>query len=309
MAVYTQVRNEELDIFLADYRLGRVLAFKAIAEGVENSNYFLQTEQGSFILTLYEKRVDESDLPFFLGLINHLGAKGLRVATALTRADGAYYGYVANRAAAVLSFLPGRWESDPSADHCAKLGEALAKLHTAAADFAQRRENRMGIAYWEALLRSCQDIDSALYQELAQEIDHIKALWPESLPRGIIHGDLFPDNVLFDDLDAGMIDFYFACEDMLSYDIAVCLNAWCWQKMWHKNKARALVKAYAKQRALSADELAALPILCRGAAMRFLLTRLADRHAFEQGMSFVLPKNPDEYLELLRFHQNGSAIL
>ena len=311
MAVWTYVTNEELDAFLSNYDLGRVLAFKAIAEGVENSNYFLQTERGDFILTLYEKRVAEKDLPFFLELMNHLAQAGLSVATALVRKDGNFYGRLANRPAAVISFLSGRWQSSPSIKHCTLFGAALAKLHQTAKNFPQRRENKM--KDWRGLLENCVGLDKPLETFLQKEIAALQPLWqalPPSLPRGIIHGDCFPDNVLFDGNKVSIIDFYFACEEMLAFDIAICLNAWCWHgDTWHRAKAKALLDGYSAERPLDAAELRALPVLARAAALRFLLTRLADKLLFEAGANAaVFPKDPNEYLALLKFHQQSGGV-
>ena len=314
MAVWTQVSNQALDAFLQNYSLGRVLAFKAIAEGVENSNYFLQTETGDFILTLYEKRVAEKDLPFFLGLMNHLKAQGLSVATALQRTDGKLYGQLANRPAAVISFLRGRWMSEPSLAHCRLFGEVLARLHEKASTFKQTRENKMGAPYWQDLLDNCLGIESNLKDTIQKEITALHKQWEHlptgSLPRGIIHGDCFPDNVLFDGDKISVIDFYFACEEFLALDIAICLNAWSWQgNRWHRDRAAALLAGYSAVRALTPNELACLPLLCRASALRFLLTRLADKLQFEKLPSAaVVPKDPKEYLALLAFHQAGGKL-
>lgn len=314
MAVWTQINNAQLDEFLTNYNLGRVLAFKGIAEGVENSNYFLQATSGNYILTLYEKRVAEKDLPFFLGLMNHLASQGLDVATPIKGNDGKFYGHIDQRAVAVISFLTGRWQNQPSLRHCELLGTALAQLHLAAASFEGKRTNEMGIIYWDKLLKNCAGAAAEFLLELQSEIAYLKKMWaavPTDLPRGIIHGDCFPDNVLFAGERASIIDFYFACEDWLAYDLAICLNAWCWQDGWNKAKAAVLLAGYEKQRKLSLAEKTALPLLCRGAAIRFLLTRTADKLQFDKNLnlSAVLPKNPAEYAAILRFHQSSGAIL
>ncbi len=317
MAVYTIINNDQLDGFLDHYKIGPVLSFKGIAEGVENSNYFLQTEKENFILTLYEKRVQEKDLPFFLGLMNHLAAKGLRVAAALTGKNGTLYHRLAARPAALISFLQGRSPTDPSSNQCAQLGTALAQMHLAAQDFPMRRENQMAVKSWHRLLASCENSleqsHQGLRQEIKDEIDLLQASWPQGLPQGIIHADLFPDNALFDPsaLTPGIIDFYFACHDQLAYDLAICLNAWCFtpQGAPIKEKTQAMIQHYSQTRELSQDELQALPILCRGAALRFLLTRLLDWLSFQNGQTHVSPKDPKEYLRLMRFHKNGGAFL
>ena len=319
MAVYTLVNNRQLDDFLTYYDVGRVLSFKGIAEGVENSNYFLQAEKGLFILTLYEKRVQEKDLPFFLGLMNHLATKGLRVATALAGQDRKIYRPLAGRPAALISFLQGRGPTDPSITECAQLGAALAQMHLAAQDFPLRRENQMAPKSWGRLLASCEKgaekLEPGLGQEIKNEIAHLQASWPEDLPRGIIHADLFCDNALFDPATPAaapaIIDFYFACDDLLAYDLAICINAWGFtpQGRPSQEKISALIEHYSQTRKLSHDECCALPILCRGAALRFLLTRLVDWLSFQNGHNHVAPKDPQEYLRLMRFHKNGGDFL
>jgi len=309
MAVYTEVSDEDLAAFLTQYDLGAVIACKGIAEGVENSNYLLQTERGTYILTLYEKRVAREDLPFFLALMEHLARAGLACPTPVHAKDGFALRELCGRPAAIVSFLKGLWPRRIEPRHTARLGEALAGLHVAGLSFALRRENALGLGGWQALFKACEtrahEVRPGLAQELAAELSHLEAHWPKALPEGVIHADLFPDNVFFfgDEL-SGIIDFYFACTDFLAYDIAICLNAWCFETdgSFNVTKARTLLANYRKRRSLSADELAALPILARGGALRFLLTRLYDWLNHPAG-AFVKPKDPLEYLHKLRFHQ------
>lgn len=315
MAVWTKVSDLDLNSFLAAYDLGAVLTFNGITEGVENSNYYLKTEKGNFILTIYEKRVDKNDLPFFLGLMNHLAKSPLAVATAapIAQKDGALYGDLAGKSAAVISFLSGRWKANPSSARCETFGKSLAQLHLAAQSFDKTRENKMGIKHWRALLSTCTGLEQSLTDFVLEEITALERLWQDlpDLPRGIIHGDCFPDNVLFDGDRVSIIDFYFACEDIRALDLAICLNAWCWQnEQWHKDKAAALLEGYRAEIPLSPAEETALPLLCRSMALRFFLTRLADKLASEKMPSAILvPKNPDEYKAILSFHQQGGAIL
>src|SRR5690348_10207764 len=310
MAVYTDVSAEDLSAFLADYDLGELLAYKGIAEGVENSNFLVHTRRGYFILTLYEKRVAPQDLPFFLGLMEHLAARGLTCPQPVKNRKGEVLGTLAGRPAAVVTFLDGVWIRRPTAAHCAAVGEALARLHLAGADFAKRRDNALGMKSWRALYEHAKDwgdsVRDGLCAEIARELDALEKVWPRDLPEGVIHADLFPDNVFFlgDEL-SGLIDFYFACIDTLALDVAICLNAWCFEPdhSYNVTKGRALLNAYAKVRAWSAQEQAALPVLARGAAMRFLLTRLVDWLAVPDG-ALVKPKDPLEYYRKLRFHQS-----
>jgi homoserine kinase type II len=308
MAVYTEVTDEALAEFLRRYDLGGLVAFRGIAEGVENSNYALKTTQGDFILTLYEKRVDTADLPWFLGLMEHLAARGLSCPLPVRARDGQNLNPLSGRIAAITTFLPGVWPRRVQVAHCEPLGAALAQLHLAGADFAPRRANALGPQAWYDLLqKSYADADGVqpgLAAELSAALQRILAAWPQGLPAGHIHADLFPDNVFFlDGKISGLIDFYFAATDIYAYDVAVCLNAWCFERdfSFNQTKSRALLRGYAAHRALSAAERAALPVLAQGAAMRFALTRLYDWINTPAG-ALVTRKDPMDYVRRLRFH-------
>jgi homoserine kinase type II len=310
MAVYTDVTADDLTSFLAGYEIGALLSYKGIAEGVENSNFLVHTSGGNFILTLYEKRVAERDLPFFLALMEHLAARGITCPQPVKNKNGGMLGRLAGRPAAIVTFLDGLWIRRPNAGHCAAVGEALAKLHLAGGGFAQRRSNALGMESWRGLYEHAKprgdSVRPGLCDEIAKELDALEKSWPRDLPAGVIHADLFPDNVFFlGDKLSGLIDFYFACTDTLSFDVAICLNAWCFEPdhSYNVTKGRALLKAYGKVRALSVAEIAALPVLARGAATRFLLTRLVDWLAVPDG-ALVKPKDPLEYHRKLRFHQS-----
>ncbi len=309
MAVYTEVEDEELAEFVAGYDIGAVLSCKGIAEGVENSNFLLHTEAGHFILTLYEKRVDANDLPFFLGLMEHLNRAGLGCPLPVHRRDGATLGTLADRPAAIVTFLDGMWVRRPTADHCRLLGEALAKMHLAGRDFALHRRNALSLDAWRPLWdRSSERADEVaggLAADIESELASLESEWPKGLPSGVIHADLFPDNVFFlGDRLSGLIDFYFACDDAFAYDVAICLNSWCFEKdlSFNLTKGRAFLTAYEKVRPLDAREVAALPLLARGSALRFLLTRLYDWLNVPPG-ALVKPKDPLEYHRKLRFHR------
>lgn len=314
MAVYTDVSAEDLTNFLADYDLGDLRSSKGIAEGVENSNFLVHTTGGYFILTLYEKRVAARDLPFFLGLMEHLAARGLTCPQPVKNRRGEVLGTVAGRPAAIVTFLDGMWIRRPSAAHCAAVGEALARLHLAGSDFPMRRRNALSVAGWRPLYETCRErannVQPELRDFLARELDHLERAWPPDLPQGVIHADLFPDNVFFlGDQLSGLIDFYFACTDTLAYDVAICLNAWCFEvdHSYNVTKGRGLLQTYAKTRPMSPSELAALPLLARGAALRFLLTRLVDWLDVPPG-ALVRPKDPLEYFRKLRFHQTVASV-
>ena len=309
MAVYTEVSDEDVATFVAEYDIGRVLALKGIAEGVENSNYLLVTEAGQFILTLYEKRVREADLPFFLGLMEHLSRRGLACPLPVHGRDGKALRRLRGRPAAVVSFLRGLSPRRPHVSHCAGVGRVLAQLHRAGDGFTLSRANDLSVAGWRHLLEKtaarADSVKSGLAEALSTEVDHLEREWPDGLSSGVIHADLFPDNVLFEgDRVSGVIDFYFACTDAFAYDVAVCLNAWCFEadRQFNVTKARQFLRGYREVRPLPAAEIAALPLLARGAALRFLMTRLYD-WLNTPADAFVRRKDPLEYWDKLRFHQ------
>jgi homoserine kinase type II len=314
VAVYTEVTDEELSAFLSAYELGQVLACKGIAEGVENSNYFLQTSAGSFILTLYEKRVREADLPFFLALMDHLSARGLTCPQPVHNRDGNALGRLAGRPAVIVTFLNGVSVKRPSARHCRAVGGALAELHEAGRDFSLKRANALSIDSWPALFAAAagqaDTVATGLAERTRRELSHLAGAWPTSLPTGVIHADLFTDNVFFlGDRLSGLIDFYFACTDALAYDLAICLNAWCFEPdgSFNLTKGQAMITGYEKVRRLEPEEAEALPTLCRGSALRFMLTRLVDWLNVPPG-ALVKPKDPLEYDRKLAFHRHvGSA--
>ncbi|MCE1234839.1 MAG: homoserine kinase [Hyphomicrobiales bacterium] len=311
MAVYTEVSDEELDRFVAGYDIGAVLSCKGIAEGVENSNFLLHTERGNFILTLYEKRVDPNDLPFFLGLMEHLASRGLGCPLPVHDRAGATLGELAGRPAAIVTFLEGQWVRRPTARHCALLGEALARMHLAGGGFERRRPNALTMPSWRPLWERsaarADEVATGLSADVEAELAVLERDWPAegALPFGVVHADLFPDNVFFlGDRLSGLIDFYFACDDMFAYDVAVCLNSWCFEQdlSFNLTKGRALLAAYEAVRPFEPAEVAALPLLARGAALRFLLTRLYDWLNVPPG-ALVRPKDPLEYHRKLRFHR------
>ena len=309
MAVYTDVTDAELEEFLKAYDLGRLLAFKGIAEGVENSNFLLHTSTGYFILTLYEKRVAEADLPFFIGLMDHLAARGIACPLPVKGRNGTSLHALAGRPAAIISFLDGLWVRRPKASHCQALGVAMAQMHLAGREFSMRRANALSLKSWRPLFDTSRaradTVEPGLADYISAELDDLDARWPDQLAGGVIHADLFPDNVFFLNNElSGVIDFYFACNDMLAYDIAICLNAWCFEadNSFNVTKARSLMAGYESVRKLARDERDALPVLARGAALRFLLTRLHDWLSVPEG-ALVTPKDPLEYVRKLRFHQ------
>lgn len=313
MAVYTEVTDEELSSFIATYDIGTVLSFKGIAEGVENTNYFLHTSAGSYIVTLYEKRVREADLPFFLGLMEHLARRGLTCPQPIRNRRGEALGRLAGRPAAIINFLEGLSIRRPTARHCQAVGEALALLHLAGRDFPMQRPNSLSLSGWpplfEAAERDADRVAPGLAERTRRELEEVTARWPAGLPGGVIHADLFTDNVFFiGDAVSGLIDFYFACTDAFAYDLAICLNAWCFEQdaAFNITKGRAMIAGYQKVRRLTQPEIAALPVLCRGSALRFMLTRLVDWLNVPPG-ALVKPKDPLEYDRKLGFHRRVTS--
>jgi homoserine kinase type II len=313
MAVYTEISDDELKEFLSTYAIGDVISFKGIAEGVENSNYLLQTTTGPFILTLYERRVNPADLPFFVGLMEHLSRSGVKCPVPVKDRTGQALRTLCGRPAAIVSFLQGMWPRRIAPWHCGELGKAQAAMHLAGMSYDVRRDNALSLAGWRDLYERVGDaaekVEPGLHAVIGRELDTLERAWPRlipeaALPAGVIHADLFPDNVFFlDTACSGLIDFYFACTDFLAYDIAICLNAWCFEPEGDFNvtKAHRLLSSYASVRPLADAEKAALPLLARGAAMRFLLTRLYDWVNTPPG-ALVRPKDPREYLHKLQFH-------
>ena len=309
MAVYTEVPDDALAAFIDSYGLGEVTSFKGIAEGVENSNFYLATDQGQFILTLYEKRVDARDLPFFVGLVEHLAKRGLKCPVPVHDTDGRAIRELCGRPAAIFTFLDGVSVRRPNAKHCEQVGRTLGQLHLAGEGFELQRTNALGLSGWAPLYAQFEaqadDISPGLGALIRDEIAFLSGAWPNNLPTGIIHADLFPDNIFFRREDvSGVIDFYFACQDAYGYDLAICLNAWCFEADYSFNitKGQALFRGYQSVRQLTDAERTAMPLLARGAALRFLLTRSYD-WINTHSEALVQPKHPLEYARRLRFHQ------
>lgn len=316
MAVYTQVSDTALADFLHGYNLAPHTQFQAITAGVQNSNYLLETKDAKYILTLYEDKengVDENDLPFFLELMQHLGKQDFPSPVPVARKDGTLYGTLCNRPAALTSFLVGQSSKSPKPSHCENVGAAMATLHIKTQDFEGKRDNGHTLADWQRLFALCEaeadNVIPHLREEISTELARLAQHWQHDvphLPQGIIHADMFPDNVFFQGQTlSGVIDFYFSCRDVYAYDLAIALNAWCFENdaTFNITKARALMRGYQAVRPLMAAEIEALPILAAGAAMRFLITRLYDWQRQNKD-DLVIPKNPIDYLRRLRFHKN-----
>lgn len=315
MAVYTSVSDDELAQFLTEYDLGEAIAFKGIAEGVENSNYYLETTSGRFILTLFEKRANPADLPYFIELKQHLAANGYSCPLPVAASDGQALRTLAGRPAVIITFLQGLSPRVPNAAQCREIGIGLARLHEAASDFQMTRENSLGPASWPGLWngreQSAEDLQAGLAAKISNDLKTISAEESSmrALPRGTVHADLFPDNAFFlGDRFTGAIDFYFACTDALAYDLAVCINAWAFEPdgAFNYSKAANLIAGYQSVRPLTDAEKSAFPVLCRGAAIRFFLTRLID-WTDTPADALVKPKDPLDYAARLRFHRTAGA--
>jgi len=315
LAVYTHVSAEEMESLLARYEVGRLVSAKGIAEGVENSNYLVDTSEARFILTLYEKRVDAGDLPFFLALLDHLAERGIPVPRALRDREGVQIQQLCGRPACLIEFLPGVSVSHPTIAQARAAGRALGSMHGALADFVPERPNALGLQGWHALAARCGDDLEAIAPGLKSRVDaelaFLDARWPTGLPRAAIHADLFMDNVLMlGDEVGGLIDFYFACTEIRAWDVAVTHAAWTFENDgsgFHADLSAALIAGYEERFGLSPAERAAFPVLARGACLRFLLTRAWD-WLNTPADALVTRKNPLAFLRRLDFYAQGFAL-
>lgn len=309
MAVYTHLGAEDLAELIAHYGVGALVSAKGIAEGVSNSNWLIETERGRFILTMYERRIALDDLPFFLGLLDHLSAAGCPVPRTIHDRDGKGWRMVQGKAVALIEFLPGVSVERPSPPQARAVGSALAELHVASAGYPGTRENDLRPPDWQGLFKRCGEdlarIDPALPALVERHMPALLESWPGDLPRTVIHADLFPDNVLMmGDRVGGLIDFYFACNDFAAYDLAVTHAAWCFAKDGSGFRAdigAALIEGYEAVRPLSAAERDALPLLARGAAMRFISTRAFDWIDTPDD-ALVTRKDPMDFAKRLEFY-------
>ncbi len=312
MAVYTQVSAEAMSAFLARYDVGELRVAKGIAEGVENSNYLVETTTGRFILTLYEKRVDEADLPFFIALLDHLAAKNCKVPRFIPDRQGARLQKLAGRPACLIEFLPGISVTEPTPLQCQAAGQALARLHHAVVDFPLMRANPLGPDGWDDLLTKIgtgfDEVQPGLTAKVKAVAESIFVGWPGRLDYCVIHADLFPDNVLsIGDEVTGLIDFYFACTDIRAYDLAVTHGSWCFShdgQQFYPARAAALMQGYQDAHGLTADERAAMPVLCQGAALRFFLTRVYD-WLHTPADALVMRKDPLAYWRRLETYRTS----
>jgi len=313
MAVYTKLSENNLKDFFSKYNLGKLLKFRGIQEGIENSNYFIKTDSGKFILTVYEKRVEEKDLPFFMGLMKNIFNENFPSPEPIINKNGNYITEIFGKKAAVVSFLEGASKKNLTPGNCHEVGIYTAKLHMITKNLNIKRTNRLSVNSWRLIYRKIQRDCSKIYPDLTKIIERnlevIEDKWPKNIPRGIIHADLFPDNIFFKGSKlTGIIDFYFSCYDFYALEIAICLNALCFEGKnenlsFNVTKAKKFIDGYSSIRQLTEEEKKSLKVLCQGAAIRFLLTRVFDYLNLTEG-AIVKIKDPVEYLKRLEFHDN-----
>ena len=313
MAVYTKLPEKKLIELFSKYNLGKLLNYKGIKEGIENTNYYIQTEKGKFILTLYEKRVEEKDLPFFISLMRNLYDKNFPSPEPIINKNGNYISEISGKKAAVISFIDGEAKKVLNPNDCFNVGVNTAKLHMITKDLKGKRENKLSINSWRRIYnkvkKDCSVIHPNLTNTIEKNLNYIEKNWPKNIPSGIIHADLFPDNIFFkNNKVSGIIDYYFSCFDFYAFEIAICLNALCFEGKnqnlsFNVTKAKKFVDGYSSIRQLNENEKNSLKILCQGAAIRFLLTRVFDYLNLTEG-AIVKIKDPLEYLKRLEFHES-----
>ena len=313
MAVYTKLSEKELKEFFLKYNLGKLLNYKGIKQGIENTNYFTETEKGKFILTLYEKRVEEKDLPFFIGLMKNIYDKNFPSPEPIINNNGSYISEILKKKAAIISFIDGNAKKSLSPNECYQVGTYTAKLHQITKNLNIKRENKLSVNSWREIYnkvkKNCGKIYENLPEIIEENLNDIEKNWPKNIPSGIIHADLFPDNIFFKKNKlSGIIDYYFACHDFYAFEIAICLNALCFEGSkenlsFNVTKAKKFIDGYSNVRKLTHEEKNSLKILCKGAAIRFLLTRVFDYLNLIEG-AIVTVKDPIEYLKRLEFHDS-----
>ena len=315
MAVFTPIDKATLESFLHNYDLGKLINFEGILEGIDNTNFKILTSKKYYILTIFEKRISKKNLPFFIDLHDHLAKKKFLNPRPIKNKEGNYINQIKNKPCVIMSFLKGNKTTIVSNSHCSQVGKQLAIMHKHTSDFTLSRQNSLHQKNWKNLFEKFKKNNKNPYKHIfdsiAKQLDYLDKHWPKKLPFGVIHADVFQDNVFFkNNIFAGIIDFYFACNDFLAYDLAICINAWCFEKngVMNTNKLTALVNGYQKNKNLTTEEITALPILLQGAAMRILLTRLYDKIFHPKGV-YIQPKEPLEFYQILKFHQKNKDLI
>ena len=320
MAVYTELNKEEIICFLKLYKIGEFISFHEITEGIENSNFYLETSKGKYILTIFEKRVDQNDIPFFINIMKYLSSREFLCPSPILDIQKNYLQQLHNKPAIIVSFLNGISKTKTTNEDCFNVGSNMASMHLKSNNFPDTRQNSLSIFGWSQLIKNCSEtiptstlneIQPNILEEIQDSFNFCTKYWPTTLPKGFIHADMFPDNVFFNNNKiSGVIDFYFSCTDILTYDLAIAVNAWCFEEdlIFSNKKFDALIQGYSSIRNLSKEELFYLPLLSQAAAMRFLLTRLYDWVHTPKNAT-VIPKNPKEYIRKLRYHREIAVSL
>ena len=311
MAVYTQISIDELNVFLSKYNIDNINEFSGIKGGTSNSNYLLTADNKKFILTIFEERTNQENLPFYFDLMNHLNAHDIKCPEVIKDKQGNFSNSIKQKHAVITSFLTGSSLEKIKPIHCSNLGLTIAKMHNASEKLNIKRENELGFdklgIIIEKLKTYKKHIDDEKLKFIEDEFLFLSGEISKDLPSGIIHADLFPDNIFFEENNlTGIIDFYFSCNDFYAYEIAICLNAWCFEDSnneFNPTKAKYLLGSYNQERKFSNEEVEALPLLARASALRYLLTRLLDFYSHEDS-DLILKKDPNEYISKLRFHQS-----
>ena len=308
MAVYTKLEHQEVRQFLEQYNINNFKDYKGITEGVENTNYLIKTSEQDYILTIYEKRVDENDLPFFIKLLSYLSENKFPCPKPIANKNNEKINRIKNKNAALVTFINGQSKNKITSEECFEIGKITAQLHEITKKFDINRKNNLSIENWESIfektIKQKIDLDESIIKKTKNYLNFLKDKWPKNLPQGIIHADLFPDNIFFtNNKVSGIIDFYFACNDFFAYEIAICINSLCFDNnsTFNMTKAKNLIDGYTSIRTLSEDEKKYLPILSMGAAMRFFLTRLYDFYHTDNKADVKI-KDPFEYLKKIEFH-------
>ena len=316
MAIFTKLEKEEINKILLNYKLGNLKRYEGIKEGIENTNYFIETEKGKYILTIYEKRVNENDLPFFSNLMVELSKKGFMCPKPISNKNNEHISVFKNKKFMIVSFLDGKSKNSLSPAECKIVGNQIAKLHQITKEFKFSRKNNLSVKSWRGIFsqvkEKCSNIHSDLPKLIEANLISIEKEWPQSLPSGIIHADLFSDNIFFkNNKFSGFIDFYFSCNDFYAFEIAICFNALCFDGSkqnlsFNVTKAKKLMEGYNEVRKITKDEKISIKVLSQGAALRFLLTRVFD-YINVVDDAVVKVKDPEEYLERLEFHKNAKS--
>ncbi len=316
MAVYTKLDKEKIDIILANYKLGSIKRYEGIKEGIENTNYFIETEKGKYILTIYEKRVNKEDLPFFSRVMLETSKKKFICPKPISNKNNNYISDLNDKKFMIVSYLDGKSKNNLSPSECKIVGKKTAKFHEITKNFNFKRENNLSVKSWRKIFNQVKDKCNKIHPDLPKLIEanliNIEKEWPKNLPSGIIHADLFNDNILFkDNKFSGFIDFYFSCNDFYAFEIAICFNALCFDGLkqnlsFNVTKAKKFMEGYNEIRKISKEEKKSIKVLSQGAALRFLLTRVFD-YINTVDDAIVKIKDPEEYIKRLEFHKNAKS--